>query len=190
MLVSTLSPSRIAQTLAPLPRWQTEAGNVLQSLGSVRVRDAVEAVPSQSVLLGEFPGDGVGGGDARDRAVEGGIESGVDGNIGKSLLDGADGLQVGGVVERGQGGELLDGFEDRIVHEGRFREAIGAVDDATSDGVNPSVPLGVSDDVVDASGWKAGSVQGRLSDKGDLQGGASGIEAEDVHGRSTRTRSV
>ena len=92
----------------------------------------MEAVAAHLVLLVVLVGQGVGVGHRGHGLVEGGVEHGHHGHAGHHLLAGPDARQVGGVVERGQGDAVLDGFEHRVVNQHGLVECLAAVDHPVS----------------------------------------------------------
>jgi hypothetical protein len=66
--------------------------------------------------------------------VEGGVEDGHLGQVGEQLAGGRHALQVGRVVQRGQGCGGLDGRHHLIVDPCGPGEALAAVDDAVAHG--------------------------------------------------------
>ena len=111
---------------------------VQQRRGPVRhvlVRGAVEAVAADAVVGVELVRDGVAPGVLGQGAVEGGVEHGDLRHVRPLLGDGADAQHVGGVVQRGQRVEPLDGAGDLVVDQDRLGEALAAVHHAVADGV-------------------------------------------------------
>ena len=143
MEVSTDLPPRIAVTEAPLPRWAITPSNssdrkVQQRRGPVRdvfVRGAVEAVAADAVVGVELVRHGVAPGVLGQGAVEGGVEHGHLRHLRPLLGDGADAQHVGGVVQRGQRVEPLDGAGDLVVDQHGLAEPLAAVDHAVPHGV-------------------------------------------------------
>ena len=68
--------------------------------------------------------------------MEGGVEHGDHGDLAHDGAAGVDAGDVGGIVQRGEGGALLDGLHHFVVDEHGGGELLAAVDHAVTDRVD------------------------------------------------------
>ena len=100
IVVSTERPSRTAVTEQPPPRWQATSREAAHLRGDPLDRDAVEAVPADAPVLPPPARHGVRRRLLGDRGVEGRVEDGDVGEVGKRLPRLADRSEGGRVVQR------------------------------------------------------------------------------------------
>ena len=105
--------------------------------GHVAVRGAVEAVAPHAVLLVVLIGQAVHIGPGGHGGVEGGVEHQHVGDlVAKHLAGAAQALDAGGVVQGGQGGQLLVFGDDLIGHQHALVEGLAAMDAPVADGAD------------------------------------------------------
>ena len=101
--------------------------------GHVGERRPVEPVAAHAVLLAPGPRHRVGVRVCRQRVVERGVEDGDLRHVGEPLARHLDALDVGRVVQRRKGFQLLDRRDDVVGDHDRVAEPVAAVDDPMTD---------------------------------------------------------
>ena len=97
----------------------------------------MEAVAAQAVLLIIFVGNGIGVCLGGHGLVESGVKDDDHRDLfAEDLAAGAHGDEAGGVVQRGEVREVVDGLHDLVVNQHRLGEFFSAVDAAVADGRN------------------------------------------------------
>ena len=107
------------------------------AVADILVARAVEAVAADAVLLIVLVGDGV----HVSLRGHGGVESRIKHSdvgliLAKDLVGGLDTQDGGGVVQGGQGAQVMDGLDDLRGDQATFLELLAAVDHAVADGVD------------------------------------------------------
>ena len=102
--------------------------------GDELVRGAVGAVTADVVLVGNLLVQRVGAGRLRQLEEEGGIEHEDLRNVGQQCAHDFGALGLRAVVQRGEHGQVLDGVDGLVGHEGRLREEGSALNHTVADG--------------------------------------------------------
>ena len=102
--------------------------------GHVLVRGAVEAVPADSVPLGQVPRQRIGAGDLGQVGEEGGVEDGDVRHVAEALPGRLDPGHGGRIVQRCQAGQVPDRFQHVVGDHGRIGEVGPAVHHPVPDG--------------------------------------------------------
>ena len=102
--------------------------------GDELVRGAVGAVTADVVLVGNLLVQCVGAGRLRQLEEEGGIEHEDLRNVGQQRAHDFGALGLRAVVQRGEHGQVLDGVDGLVGHEGRLREEGSALNHTVADG--------------------------------------------------------
>ena len=103
-----------------------------RAVGDIHVAGAVEAVAAHAVFLVIFIIDAVDESLRRHGLMEGGVENHDIRELRQHGLDRENALQIGRVVQRREGHDFLDAFDNFRSHQHGLGELLAAVNDAVS----------------------------------------------------------